>query len=674
MPNVPALLERIAAAVAFLVRNVLVVSALGATAAAAGRTLLAWLRPVGGGLEGGGGGGGRGGGGGEGRDRGAGRGSDGWRLSLDGGLETVAVAVALGLVVTAYCGLLLGLAGRLRPLPILAAVCALNVASLRGWRLLLAAAGGACGRTWRALGGSRATGGGRSGAIGMLCAVGGVVAFAPFAILTLYPPTAFDATLYHLPYARAFVATGALPFLPGLRYPIFPQLQEVLFALLMAFGDDVTTHGLSLLATVLTATLLVCWGRRLSGEAPWVAAAVYAGCPIVVYLATTAYIEAGLVLCSTAAFYSVARWRGGGGGGWLALAAVFGGAAADSKYLGLFALASVGVAAAWPRPRGETVPGWRRVLCVAAVGAVTIAPWYGRIVAATGNPVFPFLPEVFGGSPWVAREFHSLRSVAQRLFELLVDLLRAPWDVVLARRRLGGYPPYSPVVLLGAPALIPALLDRRLRPLVLAAAAYSLAVFALLPDARYLVLALPLVCLVLGEQLRRLLAAWALRRRQAPGWLPRMTAVVALACFLPGWLYAAYRLHLAGPPPVTTAGRDRFLAHAFPTYPAIRYLDRACGGSYTLYALHAENMSYFAAGRFLGEWAGPAAFSRIVPADGDPRLLYDHLRALGVDHLLAVAGEPLLPSFDSAAFRDRFRLVYADRGARLYVLRGTDCR
>ena len=666
MSNVPPLFERIAAAVVFLVRNVLVVSALGATAAAAGRTLLEWLRPAGNGRKGGAGGDGRDGGGGEGAGRNLGQGGDGWRLSLDGGLETVAVAVALGLVVTAYCGLMLGLAGRLRPLPILAVVCAVNVASLRGWRLLLSAAGRVAGRPWRTL---RAV-----GALAVLAGVAGVAGVAPFVALTLYPPTAFDATLYHLPYARAFVATGSLPFLPGLRYPIFPQLQEVLFALLMAFGEDVTTHGLSLLATLLTVVLLVCWGRRLSGEAPWGAAAVYAGCPIVVYLATTAYIEAGLVLCSTAAFYAVARWRGGGGRGWLALAAVFGGAAADSKYLGLFALAAVGVAAAWPRPAGETVPAWRRVLMVAAVGAVTIAPWYGRIVAATGNPIFPFLPEVFGGSPWVAREFHSLRSVAQRLGELLVDVLRAPWDVVLARRRLGGYPPYSPLVLLGAPAVAAALFDRRLRGLVLAAAAYALVVYALLPDARYLVLALPLVCLVLGEQLRRLLAAWARRRGHPPTWLPRTAAAIALACFLPGWLYAAYRVHLAGPPPVTAAGRDRFLARTFPTYPAIRYLDRACGDAYTLYALHAENMSYFAAGRFLGEWAGPAAFSRIVPADGDPRLFYDHLRALGVDHLLTVAGDPILPQIEAPAFRGRFRLVYADPGARLFALAGTACR
>ncbi len=607
----------------------------------------------------------------------AGRGGR-WTVRLAGGLETYSVAATLGLVAVGYAGLLLGLLGRLRPGPILAMTVALNALAWPGWRRLAAAwsAGAARMRQerWGRLG---------VGAAGF--------AVAPLVLLALYPPTAFDATSYHLPYARAFVATGSLPFLPGLRYPIFPQLQEVLFALLMAFAGDVATQAVALLATALTVALLLAWGRRFSRPAAWLAAAAYAGCPIVVYLATTSYIEPGLVLCSTAALYAVARWRDGGGQGWLALAAVFGGAAADSKYLGLFSLALVGLAAAALRP--PEVPGspphrldpaaprntgearWRQLLRVALVGGAVIAPWYGRIIAATGNPVFPFLPEVFGESPWVAREFHSLAGAGPRLGSLAIDLLRVPWDAVLARQRLGGYPPYSPVFLLGLPALAAgALADARVRALLLTAAAYGLAVFVFLPDARYLLLALPLVSLALGAGAVRALASWSRWRHRAGGWLTRTAVLLALVCWLPGWLYAGYRLHLAGPLPVTTAQRESFLKRAFPVYPAIRYLNRLCGSSYSLYALHAENMQYFAAGRFLGDWSGPAAYSRVMPADGDMELLYRRLRALGVDHFLVAGADPLPPPVHGAAFRGYFQPVYADGGAQLYALRGTGCR
>ena len=59
-------------------------------------------------------------------------------------------------------------------------------------------------------------------------AVGLIAVSAPFFLLALYPPTAFDETLYHLPFAREFVRTGGVPFLPDLRFPVFPQLAEIL--------------------------------------------------------------------------------------------------------------------------------------------------------------------------------------------------------------------------------------------------------------------------------------------------------------------------------------------------------------------------------------------------------------------------------------------------------------
>jgi hypothetical protein len=125
--------------------------------------------------------------------------------------------------------------------------------------------------------------------------------------------------------------------------------------------------------------------------------------------------------------------------------------------------------------------------------------------------------------------------------------------------------------------------------------------------------------------------------------------------------------------PVTPAEREAFLARKLPLFSSIRYLDRACGNAYTLYAIHAENMVYLAAGRFLGDLTGPAAYRLVIPADGDADLLYRRLRALGADHLLTVEGDPALPPIFTAAFDRLFRLVYADGRGRVFALRGTSC-
>ena len=696
LPSLDSLASEALAAASLLLRQLLAVLGLTVTAYVAGRTLLGWLGVVESGA-------------GDGRPRAAGETAGeagpglgagpgppseprGW-LGAGGAVETAAVAASLGLVVEAQAGLLLGLARLLKPGPILAALLGIHLASLPGWRSLLRGAGGLA----RELGGGPGSGGPGGGRAAdamrrrrrlLLGLVGGAAALLPVALLTLYPPTAFDATLYHLPFARAFAASGALPFLPDLRMPIFPQLLETLFAMVLPFGGDLAAQAVALIATALTVALLLAWGRRLSAAAAWIAAAAWAGSPLVIYLAGTAYVEPGLALFGTAAFYAAARWREGGGTGWLTLAAIFACAAADTKYLGLYVLGLVVVAAVVASPPGPPVPRWRRLGMVTLVCAIVAAPWYGRIVAATGNPVFPYLPRLFGASPWTPPSRLAVDPLALA-GDVAVRLLRLPWDALFARSRLGGYPPYSPVFLLAVPALLAgAVARRRVRLLLLVAAGYTVVILAVLPDARYLLAILPLVCLAVGDCLAWLLESLASRRsppspaavpgmggRRGPDerWVNARAALLALAIFLPGWGYSLFSLHRLGPLPVTPAEREVFLVRRLPLLPAIRYLERTCGSAYTLYAIHAENMVYLAAGRFLGDLAGPAAYRLVIPGGGDAELLYRRLRSLGVDHLLTVEGDPGLPRIFTAAFDHRFRLVYADGHGRLYALLGTSC-
>src|SRR6185436_18354427 len=58
----------------------------------------------------------------------------------------------------------------------------------------------------------------------------------------LYPPTGWDATAYHLPYARLFAEEGSLVYAGFLRFPVFPQLDEMLFTASLLAADDVTAQ------------------------------------------------------------------------------------------------------------------------------------------------------------------------------------------------------------------------------------------------------------------------------------------------------------------------------------------------------------------------------------------------------------------------------------------------
>ena len=65
--------------------------------------------------------------------------------------------------------------------------------------------------------------------LGVLCAL----FFLPYFLLPLYPPTAFDATMYHLPFAKAYAQNHSLVFLPFIRFSFFPQINEMLFSLML---------------------------------------------------------------------------------------------------------------------------------------------------------------------------------------------------------------------------------------------------------------------------------------------------------------------------------------------------------------------------------------------------------------------------------------------------------
>lgn len=566
-----------------------------------------------------------------------------------GRLERFTLAATLGLVVLAQAGLLLGLAGWLRPLPVLGVAVAALLAGLPAWRELA---------ELRAVPARRVLWAGGAAA----------AALAPFALLSLYPPTGFDATLYHLPFARAFVETGGLPFLTTLRFPVFPQANEVLFAEVMLFSRDVAAHGVELLAGLLTAALVWVWGRAAFGAAAgWIAAAVFLGNPIMAHLSGEAYIEPLLALYTTASLYAGWRWRTAGEGeegtarralAWLALAAAFAAAAASVKYLGLFFLAVAGLLTLLP-PRG--VPRLRALLVAGAVVLAVAGPWYARNAAWTGNPLFPFYPRLFGESAWSPIIFHGFEP-GEGPAERLAELLRMPWDAVFDRGNFGQQPPFSPVYLAALPlAVLAAVRERRLRWILLVTGVYAYACTSLPRDSRYLVSVLPLASLAAGGAAARLLPRTERTRRLAG-------AALCLLCFLPAWCYGIYRIARQGPVPVTAEEREAYLARRLPLYAALDHLNRTHGSDYSVYGLWSEQMAYYARGRFVGDWFGPYRYHDVALATHSAADFHRKLRAAGAGYLLVPTAGRGLPVPEDAAFARWFRPVYADANARVFAL------
>lgn len=435
--------------------------------------------------------------------------------------------------------------------------------------------------------------------------IGSFVLLLPVFVLALYPPIGFDQTLYHLPFSRAFVRTGALPFLPELRFPVFPQLVEVLQAGVWIVADEIATQVVGFLALLALLALVFGWAREKAGrEAGYFASALLIGSPCVVYLATCGYLEPVLALFVTGALYAAEKSRENAEVGelhelyWALAAGFLAGSAAASKYHGLFFLAMAPLFLL----RRESWPArLRRLSLFALAGLFAAGPSYARIVALTGNPLFPFYPEFFGSGPFTEE---SLMPRGGQRLERVTTLM---WDLVFRRELVGHLPPYTPFFLLALPAAFLALRKRREGEPELWRPALVALLFLLISPTHghYFSTIAPCWALVLAGMAAPL---W----REAPS-RRRLVVAASLLIVLGGPAYAVYRIGQLGLPPTSAEERSQFLAQQLPLYRAIATLNREAPGE-TVFAagpLTARMTSYLD-GILLGDINGVDSVVRVA--------------------------------------------------------------
>ena len=531
------------------------------------------------------------------------------KLGCGGLLERLTWGVTLGLLALAQALLLMGLLGVLRAAWLAGLIL---IALILGWRDLIAWMRDA----WAGIAASAA-----DGKRGWLVGGAAFVLLTPFTLAALYPPHAWDETIYHLVFARAFAESGAMPFVDQLRVPVFPPLGELLDAAMLVLADDVSTHWISWIATLCTAALLVVWStrsrRQVARGAGAVAAALHLGTPLVIYLSGLAYVDALLALWVTAALLAWQRAAEEDSRNWRYVAGLCVGSAASVKYLALFFVAWLIGEALLLGPGGAR-RRLGRALELGGAAAFASLPAYVRVMSWTGNPLFPFTPACFA-----PRSGRTPGAAARRL-EPVLTALALPWQSVFDRVRVGQMPPLSTGWLLALAALLlGAWRQREWRRALAMAAAYLLLVP---PNSRYLMPILPVTALAGVASLLELSAPRALSRRGL--------VAVCLVLLVPGALYAGWLCARLGPLPLEARARDTFLERNVAGYRAVEFLNRSRGASYVAYGLNFEQLAYHARGLWLGDWSGPARYDGFLRAFGETATLLPYLHGLGADHLV----------------------------------------
>lgn len=502
-----------------------------------------------------------------------------------------------------------------------------------------------------------------------------LLAFPAF-VLSLYPPTGFDETMYHLPFASAFAASHHLAVVPEHLFPVYPQLLELLFSAVLLLAADAATHTVQFLCMAMTAAAVFAFGQRFSGRrAGLLGVALWFANPLVHYQAATAYIDLGYTLFAVLAVFAWEFWHEEKILSWLVASGILVGFAADTKYLGLYWLGMLAVATFLAAPCGSRSS---RVGLFAASAAVSMTPWYLRNTLVAGSPIFPLL------SDWVpgvrAAKAASLWAGSGSWFtETLLGGLRHPWSLFTLPWRVAfdaaGFShmsPLSPYYLVVLPLVAwQARRDPRFRRWLLLLVAYVAAGTAY--DLRFQLPSAALLATAGGIALSRVLDGSRVASLRGE----RVAAFLALSLAALGPAYAVYKIVRRGVPPSTPAAREAFLARELPGYDAIRILNASCGAEYTLFVIGGQNLAYYAEGRFLGHAGGPFARDRVEPMLGDPERLREVLLGWGVNFLyVSRARPPGAPEvrIQDPLFQRWFATVSRTLGGDLYALLGADGR
>ncbi len=381
-------------------------------------------------------------------------------------LDALALATPLGLGLLALGCLLLGQAGWLNlvGLAVLLGVVT-ELGLLAGFRLLRELARHSLKRPEKGL----------TTVVDRLLLVFLVLTLGATALAALAPVTDGDALCYHLQVPKVFLVRQAVYFDPDLHETVYPLVTELLYAIGLEFRGPVACRCLQWVLGLVFAAGVAALARPSLGRRAWWAAALAVLVPAISNGMAAPLNDVSLAAFGVAAFLAWTRCFDRPSRASTVVAGAFTGLAIGVKYPALV-LAAVLTAATLLRPVLD--PAWRsrqgaiRTLMMAAgfLGTAVLlgGAWYLRAYVYTGNPVFPFFKNWFGG----AGLDEVLAPIKRPLAVNVWSLLGAIVPLTLEPDRFDSFAhQFGPIFLLFLPALLFEGAPRRV--LGLAAVAYA---------------------------------------------------------------------------------------------------------------------------------------------------------------------------------------------------------
>ena len=477
----------------------------------------------------------------------------------------------------------------------------------------------------------------------------------PLFLLPLYPPKDWDAISYHLAAAKIYILNHGIVVTPYLRFPVFPQFNEMLMTMGLLIYDDILAQLLEFLMLMTLCAAVVGFGQRLfSRRAGYWSAAILVGNPIVIWLGSIAYVDMALMLFTAMSTFSLWNWLQSRQWHWLILSAIFCGFAVGTKYSAFFFLGVLGFIVLYNsfRERNYTQP-----LIFFALASLVPSGWYIRNYYHTGNPFFPFFGSIFGLEIWSLNDLGAmhLEMSTHGAGKSFSALLMLPWNLVFNRRVFHTPFSISSIYLISIPFIAYyCLKNRKIRNLLFLSCSYILFWFYSVQVLRYIVLALPVLSIVAAASFDRFFSQ--LHGITKNRYRKAISIALGVLFVLQG-IFIARDNSKIDPLPINREMRHVYFSKYLPLYPAINFLNTRNQDNYTVYTLFDSNMAYFADGVFIGDWFGPARYHKVLTNMDSGNDLYEVLRLFGADYFLLQKGNRGVKLPGDEFFQEHFKTI-----------------
>lgn len=209
-------------------------------------------------------------------------------------------------------------------------------------------------------------------------------------LFALAPPLGFDALTYHFAIPQAYIAQGQINYIPELMFWGMPQLNEMLFTLLMLAGGVPAAAVLSWLVGLLSLAGVWDLSRAHFGQpAAWIGAAgLLAGETLILSLGS-GYVEWATILYGLGMLAALSAWKQKNSTAALVFAGLCAGLALSSKYTaGVGLLGGLAVVALFSGNFRSII---RNTWLFGLPAVLVFAPYLVKNFLATGNPVYPLI-------------------------------------------------------------------------------------------------------------------------------------------------------------------------------------------------------------------------------------------------------------------------------------------